>query len=211
MPKAHFEILDEKRRKILPLFKPFKDRFYLAGGTGLALQIAHRDSVDFDFFTANNFDPENLLREFKDIFSGYSVDLIQAGNKTLNIIIDGDIKASFFCIKEQLLSPLLDMEYFNTAGITDIACMKIAALLRAVFKDYVDLYYIFKQQPMELVFDNCKKKYPGFDEAVYLKALVSLDDIEDSDVLFERGQKVTKDQIRKDFEKRVKEYLNSKI
>jgi hypothetical protein len=46
----HYEILDENRIKILPLLKNFKDDFYLAGGTGLALQIGHRDSIDFDFF-----------------------------------------------------------------------------------------------------------------------------------------------------------------
>ena len=206
-----YSILDKKRLDILPLLKEFRKDFYLAGGTGLALQIAHRDSIDFDFFTAEDFDPEELLRQVRNVFSGYSIDLIQTGNKTLNIIIGQDIKASFFCIKEQLLAPLLDMEYFNVAGPTDIACMKIAALPRAAFKDYVDLYYIFKQQPLELVVENCKKKYPGFDEAVYLKALVSLDDIEDSDILFEKGQKITKDQIRIDFERRVKEYLSSKI
>jgi len=45
----HLNILDDKRREILPLFKNFSnDGFYLAGGTGLALQISHRDSVDFD-------------------------------------------------------------------------------------------------------------------------------------------------------------------
>lgn len=211
MFKAHFEILDEKRQAILPLLKHFKDRFYLAGGTALALQLAHRDSVDFDFFTSADFNSEDLLREVKDVFSGHTIELIQAGNKTLNIIIDQDIKASFFCIKEQLLAPVLDFDYFNVAGITDIACMKISALLRAALKDYVDLYYIFEQQSLEQVLNNCQKKYPGFDAAVYLKALVSFDDIEDADILFEKGQKITKEQIKNDFENMVKQYLGKII
>ncbi len=46
-----YDILDKKRRIILPLLKPFKEDFYLAGGTGLALQLGHRDSIDFDFFS----------------------------------------------------------------------------------------------------------------------------------------------------------------
>ena len=207
MVKAHWEILDEKRQAILPLLKHFKDRFYLAGGTALALQLAHRDSIDFDFFTSADFNSEDLLREIKDVFAGHAIELIQAGNKTLNIVIDQDIKASFFCIKEQLLAPTLDFDCFNVASITDVACMKISALLRAALKDYVDLYYIFKQQSLNEVLNNCKKKYPGFDEVVYLKALVSFDDIEDSDILFEKGQKITKEQIKKDFESRVKLYL----
>ena len=32
-------------------FKDFSDDgYYLAGGTGLALHLGHRDSIDFDFF-----------------------------------------------------------------------------------------------------------------------------------------------------------------
>jgi hypothetical protein len=45
-----YSILDKKRIDILPLLKEFRKDFYLAGGTALALQIGHRDSLDFDFF-----------------------------------------------------------------------------------------------------------------------------------------------------------------
>jgi hypothetical protein len=31
--------------------QPFLPRFYLVGGTGLALQLGHRESVDLDFFS----------------------------------------------------------------------------------------------------------------------------------------------------------------
>jgi hypothetical protein len=36
--------------------------FALAGGTSLALRFGHRISVDLDFFTAGEFDPESLQR-----------------------------------------------------------------------------------------------------------------------------------------------------
>ena len=43
--------------------------FYLAGGTGLALQIFHRKSLDFDFFSYKNklyfVDREEIKTEFK--------------------------------------------------------------------------------------------------------------------------------------------------
>lgn len=210
MVEAHFEILDSKRKKILPLLKGFKDRFYLAGGTGLALHLAHRDSIDFDFFTNEDFNAEDLSREVKEVFSDYSVEVVQVGNKTLNLIIAENIKISFFCIKEKLIKPLLDMTYFNVASLDDIACMKISALLRAEFKDYVDLYYIFKYRSLIGIMDNCARKYKDFDAAVYLKALVSFDDVEVTDILFERGKRIKKGLIKKDFEKRVKEYLKLK-
>ena len=34
--------------------------FYLDGGTALALQLGHRNSVDIDLFTQNNFDSKKL-------------------------------------------------------------------------------------------------------------------------------------------------------
>ena len=57
MNSIHWNILDEKRKNILPLLKTFSidEGFYLAGGTGLALQIGHRDSIDFDFFKKGDF------------------------------------------------------------------------------------------------------------------------------------------------------------
>ena len=41
------------------------DRFYLAGGTGLALQFGHRLSLDLDFFAHDHFDEESLLQRIQ--------------------------------------------------------------------------------------------------------------------------------------------------
>ena len=35
--------------------------FVLYGGTAIALYLGHRESVDFDFFTEQTFEPESLL------------------------------------------------------------------------------------------------------------------------------------------------------
>lgn len=43
-----YNILDTNRKKILPPLIPLKQHYYLVGGTGLALQIGHRKSEDFD-------------------------------------------------------------------------------------------------------------------------------------------------------------------
>src|SRR3989338_92799 len=70
-----YNILDQKRIEILPLFKFFKEKFYLAGGTGLALQLGHRDSVDFDFFTEDPFDTFKLYTEIREIFNGKKISI----------------------------------------------------------------------------------------------------------------------------------------
>ncbi|MFO7833856.1 MAG: nucleotidyl transferase AbiEii/AbiGii toxin family protein, partial [Halohasta sp.] len=38
------------------------NNFQLAGGTGLALHIGHRKSIDLDFFSLDSFDADNLLQ-----------------------------------------------------------------------------------------------------------------------------------------------------
>src|SRR3989344_7356742 len=51
--KIHLEILDKERRELLSILLPVISGFVLSGGTALALQIAHRKSFDFDFFSVN--------------------------------------------------------------------------------------------------------------------------------------------------------------
>lgn len=82
----HFEILDKKRKSVLSILENFKDRFYLAGGTALALQIGHRDSIDFDFFTGLDFDNLILKQEIENIFVGHKINIIQLETNTLTCI-----------------------------------------------------------------------------------------------------------------------------
>ena len=48
----HWEALTAETKELFHLISrlPFISEFYMGGGTGLALQIGHRFSVDLDFF-----------------------------------------------------------------------------------------------------------------------------------------------------------------
>jgi predicted nucleotidyltransferase component of viral defense system len=70
-------VLDSSRSSILDKLSKFKDEFYLAGGTALALQIGHRISVDFDFFTTKEFDNFSLLKKLDHIFVDESILVVQ--------------------------------------------------------------------------------------------------------------------------------------
>ena len=76
-----YNILDKKRKNILPFLKNFKSDFYLAGGTALALQIGHRDSIDFDFFAPQDIDTKKLFEKIRDIFQDFEISKIQEENK----------------------------------------------------------------------------------------------------------------------------------
>lgn len=43
----HKEILTKNQSKLLELVSLFSDDFGLVGGTAIALQIGHRESIDF--------------------------------------------------------------------------------------------------------------------------------------------------------------------
>ena len=59
LPIGHEEVI----KKISTY--PFIKNFYLAGGTALALQLGYRESVDFDFFSEKDFNPDELLKSLK--------------------------------------------------------------------------------------------------------------------------------------------------
>lgn len=83
--KLYWDILDKERLELLPLFKVFKEDFYLAGGTALALQFGHRDSIDFDFFSSRSFSTEELFRKVEKILVGHKILKIGEAKDTLTL------------------------------------------------------------------------------------------------------------------------------
>ena len=174
----HYDILDKQRRLLLPLFKKIKPDFYLAGGTGLALQLGHRDSIDFDFFCQENFDTVRLYRTIQEIFVGFKIKKIQEEKNTLTIILDDKVKLSFFSYPYKLIKPLLSDKYLNVATVPDIAVMKFSAIVsRATNKDYIDLYFILQDYSLEQLLNFSKKKMPDLDINLILKSLIYFKDV----------------------------------
>ena len=187
----YYNILDKKRLSVLPLLKEFKNDFYLAGGTALALQLGHRDSIDFDFFSPNNIDTKKLFQKIKKIFNKYKILKVQEENNTLTVYIDDNIKISFFTYKYKLISKLLNEPYFKLASINDIGAMKLSAITsRASNKDYIDIYYILKQIPLTKLLQSANKKLPELDRNLILKSLVYFKDIKKEPIKFKNKNKI---------------------
>jgi hypothetical protein len=56
------DVLPSAQRQLWPQLATVTDAaFVLYGGTAIALHLGHRESVDFDFFTDQTFQPEDLL------------------------------------------------------------------------------------------------------------------------------------------------------
>ena len=210
MDKLKLFVLSENRKKIIPSFVTWKNEFYLAGGTGLALQIGHRDSVDFDFFTKNSFDPNKLIKKLTKIFDKNSFKVIQIEKNTLSILLNSEIKISFMTYDYSVVSPFISTEYLNIASIPDIACMKLSTIMqRSALKDYVDLYEIMKIYTLEQLLSFTKKKYPMIDSTIILKSLSYLEDIVDEPLIYKNEEsKPSINVLKQFFQNEVKKYIN---
>lgn len=201
----HWDILDEKRKELLPLFARLQEYdFYLAGGTALALQLGHRDSIDFDFFTIKPIDTKKLFSQIEEVFSDHRLVKTQEEKDTLGILIDDVVKVSFITYPYELLRPLVETEYFSLASVTDIACMKCSAITsRGTMKDYVDLYFIFQTMSLKEVLALATVKYPTIDTNLIAKSLVYFDDLELEAIKYIPGHEVEFESLKSFLKKQV--------
>jgi hypothetical protein len=195
-----YNILDKQRLDILPFLRNFKEDFYLAGGTGLALQLGHRDSIDFDFFSKEDINTESLFKKISSIFIEHDIKKIQDEKNTLTILIDGNIKISFFTYHYTLIGDLVEDENFKIANLIDIAAMKMSAITsRATNKDYIDLYFIMKHVSLTDILLAVSRKMKSLDINLVLKSLVYFDDIEYEPINFKNDEEIEMEKIKKFF------------
>ena len=200
-----YNILDKKRLDVLPLFKNFKNNFYLAGGTSLALQIGHRDSIDFDFFTEEDINTKELFERLRKIFEGHKLLNIQEESNTLTLLIDGSVKISFFTHKYKLIDKTISDKNLTYASIGDIGCMKLSTITgRASNKDYVDLYFILKFFSLSNLLDKARRKYPQLDRNLILKSLVYFEDIMQEKIMFKNYNDIAFEDVKKRLKSEVK-------
>lgn len=140
---------------------PVIERFYLAGGTGLALHLGHRFSVDLDFFSS---DPDAVGPNERSLMR------IAFDDPTLSIGFDKDmtfvatwrgVGVSFFSLSSYpLVQEPLIVDGVPLATVEEIGAMKLAAIMsRGTRKDYVDLYCILQQIPLDRLFAVAAVKY----------------------------------------------------
>ena len=117
----------------------------LAGGTGLALQLGHRVSNDFDFFRTHGMNAASLFRKLAEVGP---CETLQSGERTLSVLLSG-VRLSFFQIGDPFLFRAAPYSFFSVADRRDIALMKLLAVTnRGSRKDFVDLFAILQTGPV---------------------------------------------------------------
>jgi len=175
----HLEILDKKRQDLLKKLIPFANNFVLGGGTALALQIAHRLSFDFDFFSQNEIQKTMLenLKQAVDI-KNIAVDT----SSELTFFTKDDIKITFLHYQFKPRFEIIKLESgLSIFPVEEIALQKAYAIgRRGEYRDYFDLYTILKNGHIsfEEIIKGAKRVYRGaFDEKMLLTQLVYFNDI----------------------------------
>jgi len=139
---------------------PFAQRFYLAGGTGLALRLGHRRSVDLDFFSATDEVTLGTRQEIVRAFVPLTPQVLEDVDGNLLLEVEG-FHVGFFGYGYRLLAPTDYAQGVAIAGIADIGLMKLDALIsRGSRKDFYDLYVIARQIPLAELLRLAKPKYP---------------------------------------------------
>lgn len=142
---VHREILTAEQQALLPALAALAtaQRYYLAGGTALALHLGHRESVDFAFFadapTARGPSVEALVRG-----SFPAATTTEVGLDTWNGAVEG-VKVSCCVYPYRLLDPLRSWAPagLQLAGLRDLTAMTLAAVAqRGHRKDFIDLDFL---------------------------------------------------------------------
>ena len=94
----------------------FFDRFFLVGGTALALQIDHRLSIDLDFFSIQPFDNQQM-ESYLSVQYGFSTDYV--ATNTLKGFVQ-NVKVDFLTHAYPLVRPLIREEEVSLASLEDI-------------------------------------------------------------------------------------------
>jgi hypothetical protein len=150
--------------------------FYLVGGTALALQLGHRNSIDIDLFTKNDFTPESLLKFLEPAFS------IQPSFATKNTLLSiiNSIKVDFICHAYPLVLPPITEEGITFLSLQDVAAMKLNAISNSGkrLKDFIDVYFLLEHFSLYEMIEFYTIKFPRFNPLIALKAINYFEDID---------------------------------
>ncbi len=147
---------------------PVVHQFALGGGTSSALRFGHRLSVDLDFFSADRFHPEALLR--RDGFPPHHTVLQRsAGSLAADC---GGVKVEFLEHASPLLELVETVDGVPLLSLPDVAAMKLDAIAnRGSKKDFFDLTRIFDEVSLEGCLGFFEQKYPNTDRFVAIRSL----------------------------------------
>ena len=174
--------------------------FRLVGGTALALQYGHRQSVDLDFFGTPAVPQEDII----DMLSSLgSIVVHNRTDKILQVVLRGiKVDVIDYSRYSWIDNPVME-EGLTLASPKDIAAMKINAVEgRGSRKDFIDIYMLLQHYTLGELLDFYQKKYPNYS---FFRALLSLTYFDDAE-----SQAMPKMFISQTWDE-MKSYISNKV
>lgn len=211
MSSIHLELLDKKRKTTFEKLRVFRKEATLAGGTALFLQISHRYSFDFDLFLERELTRKDFLR-LKKVLGVKEVKVNTS--EQLTVITDERIDVTLAYYPYKPLFAKVATFSLPLFSVEDIAADKAFTIgKRAVWRDYVDLFFILKLNYLN-VFDLIKlgqKKFGvEFNPELFLEQAVYFDDLEISKISFIK-EKYSPEEIQEFLKKEVSRYVKKHL
>lgn len=177
----------------------FFSEFVLVGGTALALQIGHRNSIDLDFFGKKEIDVEVFVENLQQFGN---VIVLKASKNILITSING-VKTDFVNYSYSWISEQKNMENIRLASKEDIAAMKLNAISgRGSKKNFIDLYFLLKDFSLEEMIDFYRNKYTQHSEFGMLKSITYFEDADQEnapEMFMDFDWKNCKEKIRNEY------------
>jgi predicted nucleotidyltransferase component of viral defense system len=151
-------------------------KFYLVGGTALALQLGHRFSIDLDLFSTDSFDSTTLFGLLSEHFDEVT---LESEEPSMLITTISQVKVDFVKMGYPILFPSLEIDGIRMLDLRDIAPMKLKAIAqRGSKKDFFDMYYLIEILPLQEIIRLFSEKFRQQEIFHVIKSLVYFEDAE---------------------------------
>ena len=156
--------------------RPEMSGLRLVGGTALALQYGHRQSIDLDFFGAPQVEQDEIIEMLSTLGP---ISILNRSRKILQVVLR-NIKVDVIDYSQYpwISAPVVE-DGVTLASPQDIAAMKINAVEgRGTRKDFVDIYFLLQHYSLSQMLDFYAQKYPNHS---FFRALLSLTYFDDAE------------------------------
>ena len=139
----YLNILSKEQEALLPWLKSYRNKFVLAGGTAMAIQIGHRRSIDFDLFSTEPIKKADIKRSINTI--PYDKQLLFEDSDQIHYLVN-QVKLTFLYYPFPVKGTIDVGGYISIPDLSALAAMKFHAMgRRAKWKDYVDIFCLLNK------------------------------------------------------------------
>ncbi len=148
--------------------------FALGGGTSLALRFGHRLSVDLDYFTTAEFQPQELF----EALGLEAATILSLSMNTLNLDAGG-VKMDLLRHAYPEIAPMDRMGGHRLVSLPDLAAMKLNAIAnRGSKKDFYDVAELLSHHRLSAMLGFFSRKYPDTDAFAVVRSLAWFEEAE---------------------------------